>query len=60
MASYNYTSTQRIKTFIHEFGHSLSLAHVIGGSAAAVMRQGRSNFGVQAYDRANLQAKWGN
>lgn len=59
MASANYTTTERIKTFTHEFGHTLSLTHVTNGSAA-VMTQGQANLGVQAYDKANLKAKWGN
>lgn len=59
MAASNYTTTQRIKTFTHEFGHTLALAHVTNGSAA-VMAQGKSNLGVQAYDKANLKAKWAN
>lgn len=54
----SFTTTQRIKSFTHEFGHALSLKHVINGSSA-VMAQGQSNLGVQLYDRANLQAKWG-
>lgn len=59
MAASSYTTTQRIKTFTHEFGHTLSLSHVTNGSAA-VMAQGKSDLGVQAYDKANLRAKWGN
>jgi len=59
MAAGSYTNTQRIKVFTHEFGHTLSLSHVINGSAA-VMAQGQSNLGVQLYDKANLRAKWGN
>lgn len=59
MADRLFTKTKRIKVFTHEFGHALSLSHVTNGSTA-VMAQGRSNYGVQAYDKANLTAKWGN
>jgi uncharacterized protein YjaZ len=59
MAASNYTTAERASTFAHEFGHSLSLTHITNGSAA-VMVQGRSSLGVQAYDKANLKAKWGN
>ncbi|WP_335106203.1 hypothetical protein [Nostoc sp.] len=45
--------------YIAIIGDTLLLAHVTNGSAA-VMAQGQSNLGVQAYEKANLKAKWGN
>ena len=59
MAASGFTATNRIKVFTHEFGHALSLSHVLNGSAS-VMAQGQSNLGIQVYDKANLKAKWGN
>lgn len=58
MAANSYTTAQRINVFTHD-GHTLSMDHVTNGSAA-VMVSGRSNLGVQVYDKANLKAKWGN
>jgi hypothetical protein len=52
-----YTTTNRIKTYAHEFGHALSLNEVTA-SVNAVMKQGKFDYGVQAYDVSNLKFKW--
>lgn len=59
MAANGYNTTERISNFTHEFGHSLSMAHVTASGVNAVMRQGRQALGTQSYDKANLQGKWG-
>jgi hypothetical protein len=60
MTANGWTGTNIIQTFTHEFGHALSLKHVTSTSAATMAPAGPSNNGVQAYDKANLKAKWGN
>lgn len=58
MVASNFTQGEKIENYCHEFGHTLSLAHVTSGSA--VMALGRQDLWVTSIDRANLRAKWGN
>lgn len=59
MVGNGFTGTNRIQLFTHEFGHALSMSHV--ASSASVMYQySPTNIGIQAYDKDNLKAKWGN
>jgi hypothetical protein len=58
MTQNGWTGTNIIQTFTHEFGHALSMSHSI--STATMSPYGPSNLSVQAYDKANLKAKWGN
>lgn len=60
MVRAGFTTTNRVKVFAHEFGHSLSMDHVKVSGVNAVMRQGPSTLGVQQYDKDNLKFKWGN
>lgn len=68
-------TTAATKTFIHEVGHALKLAHplndssvsnhIYGGLPCAVMNQGYPNSTsvastVASHDIDNLKAKWGN
>ncbi len=39
MAASGYNATERISNFTHEFGHSLSMAHVTASGVNAVMRR---------------------
>jgi hypothetical protein len=60
MTANGWTNTNITQTFAHEFGHALSMSHVFSTTAAAMYEYGPSNVSVQAYDKANLKAKWGN
>lgn len=60
MDSYNFTPTNKLQVWTHEFGHSLSLAHVEDGTPATMAPRVPSNLGIQSRDRQNLIAKWGN
>lgn len=64
MANYNFTGTQTISNYTHEFGHALSLAHVVDTSSytypPAVMKQGQQSIGPQQVDKDHLRQKWGN
>lgn len=64
MANFNMNTTQIISNYTHEFGHALSLAHVIDTSSyvypPAVMKQGIQSLGPQQIDKDHLRQKWGN
>lgn len=63
MNNFRLDKTQIISTYIHEFGHALSLAHVADNSSAlpAVMRtSGGQRLGPQQTDKNHLRLKWGN
>lgn len=54
--------SQRLKTCVHEIGHSLSLAHPTGGKAASpsIMEQGlRTRYKLYERDKNHLIYKWG-
>ncbi len=59
--SYLYSNdNQRLKTCVHEIGHSLSLAHPSGGFKGSVMVQGLSdNYKVTLSDKLDLVYKFG-
>jgi Matrixin len=59
MVTNGFGTTSRIQVFSHEFGHALSMSHV-ASSSSVMYPYSPSNVGVQAYDKANLKAKWGN
>jgi Matrixin len=59
MVTNGFTATNRIQVFTHEFGHALSMRHV-ASSSSVMYPYSPSNIGIQAYDKANLKAKWGN
>ena len=54
-----FTTTNKLHTWIHEFGHALSMSHVTEPGVYATMRQGKLNYSVQGRDRQNLKTKWG-
>ncbi len=59
MDSYNYSSANRNKTTIHEFGHALGLRHQTDASIASIMRQGKLTYnGPQAIDKLNIAYKY--
>jgi hypothetical protein len=51
-------TTNQIEVFAHEFGHALSLFHVIA-DVNSIVRLGQSNLGVQQYEKKNILKKWG-
>lgn len=74
-SSFNSSTTAAQKTFIHEVGHALKLAHPVMGTSSighynsgypvAVMNQGLPNGSyisstITTHDIQNLQGKWGN
>lgn len=60
MDNSNFTATNKLQVWTHEFGHSLSLAHVTETLSATMWPNSPYNLGVQSRDRQNLIAKWGN
>jgi hypothetical protein len=62
MTSYNFTSTQIISNYAHEFGHALSLDHYLGDPnvlPAVLMKQGKQGILPQQTDKGHLIEKWG-
>lgn len=58
MDYYGYTSANRNKTTIHEFGHALGLRHQ-PSSATSVMVQGKLSYsGPQQLDKSNIAYKY--
>jgi hypothetical protein len=60
MTQSGFTATNITQIYTHEFGHALSMQHVPTGTASTMTPYGGINLGVQAYDKANLKARWGN
>ncbi|MGX9135091.1 hypothetical protein ACWV26_12085 [Rummeliibacillus sp. JY-2-4R] len=59
MDSYSYSSANKNKTTIHEFGHALGLRHQTDTSVDSIMRQGKLTYnGPQAIDKSNIAYKY--
>jgi hypothetical protein len=60
-AMYGNSISQREATYIHEFGHALSLDHVLDLSRPSIMHQAPVSTVLipQIIDKANLREKWG-
>lgn len=56
------TSARQKKTVIHEFGHSLALAHPSCTNSALMHQNSHANvsLSITTHDKDNLKAKWGN
>lgn len=62
MDYYNFSGTNKLQVWIHEFGHLLSLSHISEfdpQSDAAMHPEVPSIYGVQTRDRQSLRNKWG-
>lgn len=54
------TTTKRVATATHEFGHAISIAHPPSSTTMAVMQQGiKSFYELKSYDLYSLIDKWG-
>lgn len=61
MDKFEYTTTNRTATAVHEVGHSLKLDHTPSSGSSSIMKQGRkSSTYPTTYDKGQLKAKWGN
>jgi len=60
MDNANYTASNKLQVWIHEFGHSQSLSHVTDTSLTTMLSISPNNLGIQSRDRQNLIGKWGN
>lgn len=62
MDKFDYSTTNRTATAVHEVGHSLKLAHTpSSSSSSSIMKQGRKSFTYPtSYDKGQLKNKWGN
>ena len=59
MDSNSYSTANRNKTTIHEFGHALGLRHQTDTSVASIMRQGKLTYsGPQSIDKSNIAYKY--
>lgn len=62
MATDGFSSSNIKSVYAHEFGHALSMDHVLGFpqlTPFSVMKKGKNNYLPQQIDKDHLRQKWG-